>query len=116
MTPEDTGLLRCAVRVKGDSGFLFINNFQDHLMLPDRKNETIRLVLHEEVLELQLDIASGENAILPINLRVGDALLKTATVQPITRMVLENEQCTFFLIPKGMQPVMRFAASSVNAV
>src|SRR5690606_1440651 len=35
--PEDVESLRWCVRQKDGSGFLFLNNFQDHLDLPDRE-------------------------------------------------------------------------------
>ena len=116
MQPEETGVLRYAARVKDAAGFLFVNNFQDHLDMPARTGEHIDLVLPEETIGFDISLAAGENAILPFNLRMGSAVLKAATVQPIAQLTIGGEDCRFFMIPEGMRPEMRFDASTVRTV
>lgn len=101
--PRDTSLPRFSVRVKGDSGFLFVNNFQDHLALPDRRGEEVKLRLPSGEVTFRFDIASGENAILPFNIPMGEGKLEWATAQPLARV----ENTWFFLAPEGMKPVYR---------
>ncbi|MGN1021459.1 MAG: beta-galactosidase [Aristaeellaceae bacterium] len=109
MQPEDRDTLRFCVRVKGNSGFLFVNNFQDHLSLPARDDERITLRLPGGSVSFAISLASGENCVLPFNLAMGSVLLKAATVQPITHLTLDGQSCWFFMIPEGMKPVMQFA-------
>lgn len=108
MQPEDRENLRFCARVKGNSGFLFINNFQDHLELPARSGEQVVVRLPEESIDFTIDLASGENCILPFNFPMGEVLLKKATVQPITHLNIAGQSCWFFMIPQGMKPVMQF--------
>ena len=113
MQPEDTAPLRCCVRMKGKSGFLFLNNFQDHLAMPERQGEEVKLTLADEELRFTVDLASGENAILPFYLDMGGLMLKQAAVQPVTRLHIQGQEVWFFQIPRGMKPELRFAAADV---
>lgn len=113
MAPENCHSLRFCARVKGNSGFLFVNNFQDHLTLPARADEQITLRLPGEHIHFTIDLASGENCILPFNLTMGSALLKAATVQPITHLNISGQSCWFFMIPNGMKPLMQFADRTI---
>lgn len=42
--PSDADTLRFAVRTDGHSGYLFLNNFQDHMETKTKENETV--ILH----------------------------------------------------------------------
>lgn len=108
MQPQDKNTLRFCVRVQGNRGFLFINNFQDHLDMPAREEEQVTLRLPDETVDFAISLASGENCILPFNLPMNTVLLKKATVQPITCLNIDGQRCWFFMIPRGMKPVMYF--------
>lgn len=115
LEPKDTKHLRYSVRVAGNSGFVFIDNFQDHFELPARQNENIVLELPDETLRLAgLSLAGGENVILPFNLEMDGVLLKYAAAQPITRMDGEHGPVWFFFAPDGMTPVYHFDAATVS--
>jgi hypothetical protein len=117
MEPGDTGRLRFSVRIKEEAGFVFLNNFQDHMDLPPRHNEAITLHLKEETITLSpISLASGENAILPFNLAMGGVRLRFATAQPITRLNLAGTNCWFFTVPEGMAPSFHFARESILSV
>lgn len=47
ITPEDTGTLRYAVRSNDGAGFLFLNNYQDHVETQDIPGIQFRLGLSE---------------------------------------------------------------------
>ncbi len=116
LDPEDLEPLRFAVRVDGNSGFLFLNNYQDHAHKPAVKDARITLHLPGGDLVVEnISLASGENAILPFRLDLYGALLNTATAQPITTMDAEMP-CGFFFAPEGMDPVYRFDADTVRQV
>lgn len=117
LEPGDFSKLRYCVRIHGNSGFLFLNNFQDHADMPAITDENITLRLPGEDLTVrEISLAGGENVILPINLSLEDALLKTATAQPITRMTAEGTPCWFFFTPDGMKPVYVFDTTTVKEI
>lgn len=99
----DTETLRYSVRTDGTSGFLFINNFQDHAAMPDRHDEEITLRLEGEDLTYRLGIAADENAILPFHLQLDGIDLIKATAQPLTRIAPKGEITYVFFTPEGMQ-------------
>lgn len=102
--PEDLAPLRFSVRVKDDSGFLFVNNFQDHVAMHDRAGEEVCLQLASGDITFRFDIAAGENAILPFNLMLGGEKLRWATAQPLVHL----GDTWFFLAPDGMTPAYCF--------
>jgi len=112
--PTDTRSLRYIARVNGDSGFLFLNNYQDKLTLPDRTNVQVRLQLKDETLSIPdldagLTLKSGVMAALPFNLALGGAKLKYATAQLMTRVTVAGKTTYVFLAPNGMKAEYVFA-------
>lgn len=117
MDPGDFSKLRYCVRIRGNSGFVFLNNFQDHAEMPDIAAESITLLLpDEDITILDISLAEGENVILPVNLDLDVALLKTATAQPVTKIDADGMSCWFFFPPKGMTPVYMFDAATVKNI
>ncbi|MDO5327842.1 MAG: beta-galactosidase [Clostridia bacterium] len=111
LQPDDLRPLRFSVRVKDGSGFLFVNNFQDHIVLADRKNEEVTLQLPDGDITFRFDLAAGENAILPFNIPLGEEKLNWATAQPMERV----ENTWFFLAPDGMKPVYSVNGKIIEA-
>ncbi len=101
LQPDDLGPLRWCVRVKGDEGFLFVNNFQDHIAMVDRKDECVTLALPGGDVSFRFDIAAGENAVLPFGVMLGNVRLDWATAMPMTHL----GDTWFCLVPDGMKPV-----------
>ena len=99
--PDDPGPLRYSVRIKGASGFLFLQNFQDHAEMRDRHGDEVRLSLPTGDVTFRFDIAAGENAILPFGIPLGGERLDWATAQPLAHV----GSTWFFLAPDGMKPV-----------
>ena len=115
--PTDTTTLRYAVRVADDSGFVFINNYQDHAKLYPKDDFDLALELQNEDITFDdLSVAAGENCILPFNLRLGDLLLKYATVQPITYLEKEDRKYCFFMVPEGMKAKYVFDKANIKKV
>ncbi|MDC7280244.1 beta-galactosidase [Butyrivibrio fibrisolvens] len=107
--PEDTSYLRYAARTDGESGFLFINNYQDHVKLSDKAGESITIKLPGKEINIDdLIIAAGEEAILPINLDLDGIKLEYATVQPLARVESPDVISYIFFKPEGMKPVYKF--------
>lgn len=105
IAPEDTDTLRYAVRTDGKRGFLFLNNYQDHIECKDKKDETIILNLLDKNLEIDhISLKAGEEAILPFEMDVEGYCLKYAKAQPLSRIQTEEKTVYFFFIPEGMEP------------
>lgn len=103
IAPKDDKTLRFAVRTDGRRGFLFLNNYQDHFSLPDRKEEEITLKLNGEELTWRLSIAGDENAILPFHFDMDGIDLVQASAQAVTRVVHKGVATYVFFVPEGMQ-------------
>jgi hypothetical protein len=108
ITPENTEALRYAARSREGAGFLFLNNYQDHVDLPDRVGVRLRLELPGESMTLPHDPAgftlrSGASVILPFNLQLGaGVLLKSATAQLLTRLQADEQLTMVFFAPAGI--------------
>ena len=115
--PEDTDVLRFAVRTDGERGFLFLNNFQDHVDCRDKRHETIRLKgLKRDIMFEDLSLAAGENAILPFEMDVDGYRLIAAKVQPLS--VIRNPEGTvyFFFAPEGMEPEYLWESTGIRDI
>ncbi len=103
--PRDADTLRFAVRTDGVSGFLFVNNFQDHAERHPVQNASISLSLAGEPIEVDgISLAPGENAVYPFGLDLGGVTLRCATAQPITFITVNQNRTWFFLAPHGQSP------------
>ena len=109
--PDDLSPLRFSVRVKGSSGFLFVNNFQDHAEMHDRHGDEVRLTLPDGEIAFRFDIAAGENAILPFHMNLGGIRLNWATAQPLAHV----GSTWFFLAPDGMEPIYSIDGKEIKA-
>ena len=110
--PRDTETLRFAVRTDGKSGFLFVNNFQDHLVLPPRKHDRVRLVTGNGAFDFDISLAPEENAILPFGMDLDGIPLVQATAQPVLRTESAGRILYVFLEPEGMAADFRFGSGT----
>lgn len=108
ITPDDTESLRYAVRSWGNSGFVFIVNFQDHYEIEDIRNVRIEIDGKNEKISFpargSMDIPRISSAIFPFNLELEKVSIKSATVQPLTILEDENTHCYVFSSVDGIQP------------
>ena len=85
LKPDNITDLRYAVRVKGNSGFVFLNNFQDDTTMQDQSNVQIKVKTSRgDVLIPEaggFDVRSGENVIFPFNFNLNGSHLNYATAQ-----------------------------------
>jgi beta-galactosidase len=108
LKPEDTATLRYAVRYKDGSGFLFLNNYQDHAEMQDHRGLRFDLELPGESLTLPegegLALRKNVSAILPFNLSLdAGVLLKYATAQLLTKLHTPGQNGYVFFAPEGIQ-------------
>lgn len=106
--PRDCETLRFAVRTDGAGGFLFIDNFQDHLALPSRKGEVVTIETVDRTYRFEVSIAPDENAILPFGFDMDGITLIQANAQPVARTTIDSRVTYVFMIPEGMDGAFRF--------
>ncbi len=108
LSPEDLDTLRFAVRTDGVSGFLFINNFQDHRTMPRKEQEEVILKTAGDSYRFRFSIDSDENAILPFHFDMDGILLRQANAQPVLRTVVGGQPLYVFMVPDGMDGGLSF--------
>ena len=121
ITPEDTGSLRYAARHKDGAGFLFLNNYQDHVAMRDYEGIRLCLELPDESLVFPqgqgLDLRKDVSAILPFNLRLeGGVLLKYATAQALTLLRTPEQTIYVFFAPEGMHTELAFDRATYQTI
>lgn len=111
--PGDNVTLRFAARTDGRSGFVFLNNYQDHVEMRDQEGIQIRLQLENETIVIprgcSITLEKHASAILPFQMNLDGVLLKYATVQPLTRLFVNGELYYFFFAVRGIEPEFAFA-------
>ena len=105
LTPDNRDALRFCLRTRGGAGFLFLINFQDHDASRHAQSARADVTLGKRTLRVPVTIAKDASAILPLNFRMGRALLEYATAQPLMRV--GNHY--FFFAPEGMPTEYVFA-------
>lgn len=120
ITPANRETLRHAVRVKDNSGFVFMTNFQDHdTARIDQTDLQLALKLKDETLMIPANgtftLKKDVSAILPFNLDMNGALLKYATAQLLTRIDDNGKEHYIFCAPEGLQPEYRFDRTTLKA-
>jgi hypothetical protein len=120
MDPYDIETVRFAVRAHQDSGFVFINNYQDHVETKDQKDFAITVNLENEEIRFpmtdSMSLAKDECCILPFNLNLQGLNLKYSTTQLLTSIVHDGETYFFFFTPKGMNGEYYFESDNIQEV
>ncbi|MGC8802225.1 MAG: hypothetical protein ACP5PS_00400 [Bacteroidales bacterium] len=107
ISPDNIQQLRYAVRSNGKSAFLFMLNFQDHAQTKDIQNIQFKINIAGESTvfpQNPFTLKSEENAIFPINLRLGNSILSYATVQPLTHFRQGDTTIYVFFAVNGITP------------
>lgn len=113
LKPEEVATLRYSVRAdQNGRGFLFINNFQDDVITPDKNNLTVSIKTKNEVIDFPISIKTGDNAIYPFNLDVNGINLKYATAQLLVKGEDSATPYYAFFVHEGEQPVFVFSKSA----
>ncbi len=117
ITPDNKETLRYAVRSDGKSGFLFINNFQDHDERIDQEVSNLSIQLSDEIITIPpFTLKKGVSAILPFNMEIGSLLLKYATVQPLAITQSNGKQHYIFYAHDGISPEYLFDKQKIKKV
>jgi hypothetical protein len=104
--PADTATVRWAVRARGDAGFLFVHNYQDHVALRTHHDVAFRVRGPHGVTAFDpLVLRPGACAILPFGLDLGGGLrLAWSTCQPLAWL----DDTLFCFAPEGFPAVYVF--------
>ena len=118
ITPGNISDLRYAVRVNKNSGFVFLNNFQDDTITTDKKDIQLKIKTGKEEISIPehrgFDLISGENAIFPFNFNLGGALLKYATAQLMMKSGDTFNPYYVFFTPEGIKGEFSFSKSGAK--
>ncbi len=108
ITPGDSTTVRYAVRSKDGRGFIFVNNYQDHL--PVREIQDVRFRLQTDSGDLLIPengsftLGRGEHAIFPYHMDLGGINLNYATAQLLTKLIHDQDIYYVFFVAGGIDP------------
>ena len=115
----DTSVPRVALRARGDSGFLFVNNYVRQLQMPERRGFQARIKLPDETIsvpEAPITVPANSYFCWPVNLDLDGARLRYSTAQLLTRLSTPSEDVfVFFAIP-AIPAQFSFDARTVRSV
>lgn len=120
LAPEDVDTLRWCMRQKDGSGFVFLNNFQDHIDMPDREHVRLELKTsrgqasfpHEGTLTLK----SGFSAVLPFHVELEGIHIVSATVQPLTKLSDDGSSVLVFYAHDALAPELILDRRGITAI
>jgi len=106
--PDNLDQLRFSIRKKGDAGFVFMNNFQDHAENQDLKGLSVTLQTAKGDIRIPekdgFTLAKDENIIFPFNFSLDGVNLIYATAQPLTSFSNGGIIYYVFFVPEGITP------------
>lgn len=99
--PEDTTRVRAALRTDGESGFIFVSNYQDHVEMREHLQVRFRVGDLSIPATGYATVQRDACAILPVGMWVGAIRLISATVAPLTRLQVDGVEHIFFRSQPG---------------
>jgi len=108
---KDFAVVRWSVRWDGNAGFLFFNNRQPPVPLPDHPQVQFDLQTRGGSLLVPrqpIPIPSGSYGVWPINMDCDGVRLEYATAQPLCRMTDGNAAWYFLTASDGIAPEFSF--------
>ena len=102
--------LRYAVRTDGNKGFVFMHNYQDHLVTTDMEGLKIDVITKSGVITFPttgtFTLKAGSSAILPFNINIDGVDVHMATVQPYCRFTNKDKHYNVMVSIDGITPEM----------
>jgi len=118
--PANSAQVRWSVRARDGAGFVFVNNFQDHVAMRDLDGVAFEIDTVHGPLRIpaagSLTVPAETCFILPFNQLLAGARLIGATVQPLTRLSYDGLAHYFYFVPEGLPAEYCFAADTVRAL
>ncbi len=117
--PANTSRVRWCVRARDGAGFVFVNNFQDHVATRALDEVAFEINTVHGLVRLPaqggLTVPAEACFILPFNQMLAGARLLYATVQPLTVLTYDNVTHYFYFVPDGLEAEYCFAADTLQA-
>lgn len=118
--PEDTTSVRCAVRSANGAGFLFLNNYQDHVDMHDLHGLRFEINTPQQSILIPraqpLTLKKHVSAILPFGLSLAGVRLCSATTQLLAKLEDGAAVSYFFFAPRGMVSEYVLETESFRAI
>lgn len=114
---QDTTIPRVVARTRGDSGYLFFNNYLRNHPLPEHKDVQVELKLPSETISVPREpftLPSQSTFFWPIGMDLGGARLKYATAQPFAKIDDEKVTYYFFTACAGIAPEFAFESATIS--
>ena len=112
----DLATLRWAVRSDGDSGYVFVNNYQRLQPLPEKRAVQFKLNLpggERDFPQTPVTIPADEFFFWPFNLNLSGAKLIYATAQPVCKTDAGKVQTVYFAETPGVKAEFVFDPQTV---
>ena len=108
----NTKTLRYSVRSDGNKGYLFMHNFQDHLVMSDLEGLKIDVTTKSGGISFPetgtFTLKAGSSAIFPFNVNYDGVDIRLATVQPFCSFTNKNKRYYAMTLVDGIAPEMVF--------
>jgi hypothetical protein len=118
VTPGNLNDLRYALRTDGNSGFLFLNNFQDNATTHDQQNLRINIQTKSGMISIPasgaITLKYGENAIFPFNFNLSGNRLIYSTAQLLAKGTDPLKPYYVFFSDDGIVPEFCFSGSGTT--
>jgi len=105
---NDNKTLRYSVRGDGNKGYLFMHNFQDHLVMNDLQGLKIDVTTKSGTITFPetgtFTLKAGSSAIFPFNVDYDGIAIRMATVQPFCRFTNSNKKYNVMVSIDGIVP------------
>lgn len=102
---DDTTQLRYGMRTNGESGFVFVNNYQRLTTMPTHTDVQFKVTDDLVFPDEPINVQSGAYFMLPFNMKLSDdTILKYSTTQPLCKV----GNTYFFVAVEGVESVYTF--------
>jgi hypothetical protein len=116
---DDTETVRWSVRSDGESGYIFVNNYQRVENLPTHAEAQFQLNLTDEIVrvpQVPTVLPSGAYFIWPVNMNLDGAVMKYGTIQPVTCLTQSIAKLYVFSAIDGIIPEFAFEPANVKGM
>jgi beta-galactosidase len=117
--PSDLSVPRASVRSRGDTGFIFFNNYVRGYAMPARASAQFEVHLPSGLLTVPrkpVDLPSGSYFIWPFNLQLGHVNLRYSTAQIFTQIESDGVSTIYFEALPGIPAEFAFDAANVKSI
>ena len=117
--PTDTSVIRASLRIDGQRGFLFVNNYIRERELPSRPGTQFEVKIPGNTLLIParpITIPANSYFYWPVNLDLDGVTLRYATAQPILKVRSGGETYVFFKSIQGIAAEFAFLAADASAI